>query len=442
MSPLPSARRAAEVALTRDKLERQRRMTGRPAMLRRGASRGQRLLRLLGPGLISGAADIDPTTVATMAIVGAATVYALGWLAWLLFPMLALVLVIATRVGGASHRDLQQCLKDRYGPVPGWTVLLSIVGVNILTISADAHAGAAALGLLVHHGSFWFVILIAGAALAMLLWGNTAQVQHVLKYVLLCLFTYPAAAVLARPDWGLVLRGIFAPHVSLNTNYVSGALAMLGTTITAYVYVWQTIQVAGEQPSRSLLRYRYAEAAAAMFIAAVIFWFILVATGATLGVHHEQVSTAEQAARALTPIAGPYAGYLFGTGLLVSALVALPVLMDTTGHVIAAQLGAPRGLSKPIAQAPVYYATVFVSAVLAVLISAAGVSPIRLLFVASIIGGLAAPIGLVALMIIGSDARVMGGSALRGGLRAAGWAVTGLITLLSIVYLIQQITGG
>jgi Mn2+/Fe2+ NRAMP family transporter len=377
-----------------------------------------------------------------MAIVGAATVYALGWLAWLLFPVLTLVLVIATRVGGISRRDLQQCLKDRYGPIPQWTVLLSVAGVNILTISADAHAGAAALGLLVHHDSFWFVILIAGAALAMLLWGNTAQVQHVLKYILLCLIAYPIAAVLARPDWSLVLRGIFVPHVSLNTSYVSGALAMLGTTITAYVYVWQTIEVAEEKPSRSLMRYRHVEAAVAMFITVVIFWFILVATGATLGVHHEQVQTAEQAARALAPIAGPYAGYVFGTGLLASALVALPVLMGTTGHIVAAQLGAPRGLSKPITQAPVYYAAVSVSTVLAVLISAAGVSPIRLLFVASIIGGLATPIGLVALMLIASDARVMGGDALRGALRAAGWVVTGLITLLSIVYLVQQITRG
>ncbi|HYZ57757.1 MAG TPA: divalent metal cation transporter [Streptosporangiaceae bacterium] len=430
------------MAQTQDKLDRQCRVADRPAMLRRRASQGRRLLGLLGPGLISGAADIDPTTVATMAIIGATTVYALGWLAWLLFPMLALVLVIATRVGGASHRDLQQCLKDRYGPIPQWTVLLSILGVNILTISADAHAGAAALGLLVHHDNFWFVILIVGVALAMLLWGTTAQVQHVLKYILLCLLAYLIAAVLARPDWGLVFKGVFAPHMSLNTNYISGALAMLGTTITAYVYVWQTIEVAEEQPSRRLLRYRHVEAAAAMFIAVVIFWFILVATGATLGVHHEQIGTAEQAAHALAPIAGPYACYVFGAGLLASALVALPVLMDTTGHVLAAQLGAPRGLSKPIAQAPIYYAAVSVSTVLAVLISAVGVSPIRLLFVASIIGGLATPIGLVALMVIGSDARVMGGNALRGGLRAAGWAITGLITLLSIVYLVQQITGG
>jgi Mn2+/Fe2+ NRAMP family transporter len=418
-----------------------RRATG-PGLLRRGHDRGRRVLGLAGPGLISGASDIDPTTVGTMAVIGATTIYTLGWLAWLLFPMLAVVLIIATRLSGVSKRDLQQCVRDRYGPIPQWTLSLSIVGVNVVTISADAQAGGAALGLLVHYDSFWFTVIVAGASLALLLWGNMAQVQRVLKYVLLCLLAYPIAAVMAGPDWGQVFSGVFYPHVSLTANYVSGALALLGTTITSYVYVWQTIEVAEERPSRSLLRYRNAEAAVAMFITIAVMWFILVATGATLGVHHQQVNTAQQAASALAPIAGPYASYVFGAGLLASALVALPVLMATTGHVIAVPLGAPRGLSTPVTHAPAYYVTVSVSTVIAVLASLAGVSPIRVLFVASIIGGLATPIGLVALVVTGSDTRIMGRDAVRGGLLVAGWAITGVIALLSIVYLVQQVIGG
>jgi Mn2+/Fe2+ NRAMP family transporter len=411
-------------------------------LLRRGRDGGQRVLRLAGPGMISGASDIDPTTVGTMAVIGATTIYTLGWLTWLLFPMLAIVLIIATRLAGAGHCDLQQCVKDRYGPVLQWMLLVSIIGVNIVTISADAQAGGAALGLLVHYDSSWFIVLVAGASLALLLWGNMRQVQRVLKYVLLCLLAYPIAAVVAGPDWGRVLGGVFYPHVSLTGNYVSSALALLGTTITSYVYVWQTIEVAEERPSRSLLRYRHAEATAAMFITIAIMWFILVATGATLGTRHQQVNTAQQAASALAPIAGPYASYVFGAGLLASALVALPVLIATTGHVIAAQLSAPRGLSTPVTEAPAYYATASVSTLIAVLAGLAGVSPIRVLFVASIIGGLATPIGLVALLAAGSDTRIMGGDAVRGVLRAAGWVIAGVIALLSIIYLVQQVTGG
>jgi len=417
------------------------RATG-PGLLQRGRDRGRRALGSVGPGLISGASDIDPTTVGTMAVIGATTVYALGWLAWLLFPMLAVVLIIATRLAGVGQRDLQQCVRDRYGPIPQWLLLASIVVVNIVTISADARAGGAALGLLVHYDSPWFTILIAGAALALLLWGNMRQVQRVLKYVLLCLLAYPIAAVTAGPDWGRVFSGIFYPHVSLAGNYISGALALLGTTITSYVYVWQTIEVAEERPSRRMLRYRNTEAAAAMFITIAVMWFILVATGATLGTHHEQINTAQQAASALAPIAGSYASYVFGAGLLASALVALPVLIATTGHVIAAQLSAPRGLSTPVTEAPAYYATASVSTVIAVAVSLVGISPIRVLFVASIIGGLATPIGLAALIVTGSDPRIMGRDAVRGGLLVVGWAVTGVITLLSIVYLVQQVIGG
>lgn len=217
-----------------------------------------------------------------------------------------------------------------------------------------------------------------------------------------------------------MLRDVVVPHLALNKSDIAGAMAMLGTTITAYVYEWETIQTAEERPSRKTLRYRQAGAVVSMFITTATFWFIVVATGATLGVQHKQVDTAEQAARALAPVAGPYASYVFGVGLLASALVALPVLMATTGHVVAAQLGAPRGLSTPIRQAPVYYGAVVVATVIAVLASAVGVSPIRVLFVASIIGGLATPIGLAALMAVGSDPRVMGADAVRGGLRIAG----------------------
>lgn len=132
-----------------------------------------------------------------MATVGATTEYTLGWLAWLLFPMLAVILVIATRIGGLSRRDLQKCVRDRYGPIPQWLLMLSIVGVNIVTIAADAHAGGAALGLLVHRDSFWFTVVVAAVALGLLLWGNSAQVQRVLQYVVLVLLAYPISAVLA-----------------------------------------------------------------------------------------------------------------------------------------------------------------------------------------------------------------------------------------------------
>lgn len=399
-------------------------------------------LKTLGPGLVAGASDIDPTTVATMAVVGATTIYALSWLAWLLFPMLTIVLIIATRIGAITGRNLQEAVRDRYGRAPQWILLGSIVGVNILTLAADLHAGGAALGLLFRRDSNWFLLLFGAATLAMVLWRTYDEVERVLKYMLLILLGYPISAVLAHPDWGQVLRDSFVPHFSRNSEYITGAVAILGTAITGYVYVWQSVQVAEEQPSEEPPKVRKIDAAISTFFTVAIFWFILIATGATLGVAHRPVNTAEEAAQALAPVAGPYASYLFGVGLLGSALIAVPVLMATTGYAVCAQFDVRRGLSEPVRDAPTFYGVITTSTLAAIVISAIGVPPIRLLFLASIVAGVATPIGLSAMMLVTSDPRLMGARTVRGPLLVAGWAVTTTVTILSFFYLIQQITGG
>jgi Mn2+/Fe2+ NRAMP family transporter len=399
-------------------------------------------LARLGPGLISGAADVDPTTVATMVVVGSTTVYALSWLAWLVFPMLAVALIIATRLGAGSGRDLQQAVRDRYGPVFAWTVAVSIVVVNILTIAADMHAGGAAIGLLVRHDSGWFTVGVGALVVALLFWGSLFQVERVLKYLMLCLLAYPIAAFLARPDWGSVLAGTLIPRFRLDSDSVTGGLAILGTTLTSYVYLWQTMAQAYERPRGRWLRYRCREAGAAGFGTTVILWFILIATGATLGIRHHVANTAEEAAQALGPVAGSYASEVFGVGLLVSALVALPVLLAATGHIVAVQLRASSGLPARPRSAPVFTITIVAAAVVSlVVIVGLGIPVVKLLVLASVIGGIATPIGLIALMLLSRDHRMMGEGAIGGRLYAAGWAVTLGITLLSLIYLVQQLTG-
>jgi Mn2+/Fe2+ NRAMP family transporter len=413
-----------------------------PDRARESHGRGPlRTLSALGPGLVSGAADVDPTTVATVAVVGSTTVYSLSWLAWLLFPMIAVVLVIATQVGVRSRRDLQQCVRDRYSPAVGWLVAISIVVVNVLTIAADLHGASAALGLLIGRTSDLLAVPVAVVVVALLCWGSLNQVQRVLKYVLLCLLAYPVAAVLASPDWTQVLIATVLPHFSLDADHVSGALAMLGTTLTSYVYLWQTMEQA-EDRQRRRERLRAWDAVAGALGTVVVFWFILIATGATLGIRHEPVNTAEQAAQALAPIAGPYAADVFGIGLLVSALVALPVLLATTGHVVAVQLGVPSGLPARPRRAPAFTGVIVGAAVLALaVIIGLHLSPMRLLVLASIVGGMVTPVGLVALMLLSRDRLLLGRWTVHPGLRAAGWVVTVLISVLTVIYLVQQFAG-
>src|SRR5579872_3530460 len=398
-------------------------------------------LRALGPGLISGASDNDPTTVATMSVVGASTVYGLSWLVVLIYPMLAAIQMISAQVGVASRHGLQRCVRSRYGRSWGLVLLISVVAVNLVTIAADLEAGAASLALLFHVDLRWFVVPYGALLLSVLLFGSYDNVQRVLKYVLLVFGAYIVAAFLAHPDWSAVLRATVQPKLSLSTTYIQGALALLGTSLTSYAYVWETIEESEEHPPVSSLGLARADAGVGMFVAVAIFWFTLVATGATLGVRHEQVQTAEQAARALQPAAGSLASDLFAVGLLASSIIAVPVLAATTGYVLGQEFGWRRGLSKRVSRARLFYGTIVATVLLAVLASFTGIRPIQLLFVASIAGGLGTPISLAMLLLIARDRATMRGHPVGFVLTAIGWATFTLVTAISLYFLWQQLGG-
>lgn len=398
-------------------------------------------LRTLGPGLISGASDNDPTTVAVLAVSGASSGYGLSWLTILLFPLLATIQMIGAQLGLVARRSLQQVVLDRYGRGWGAFLLVSVVSINLVTIAADLEAGAAALGLLFHAAWQWFVIPFALAVLGMMTAGTYAHLERILKVVVLIFAAYIFSAFAAHPDWGTVLHATVFPPISLASDYVKGALALLGTTLTAYVYVWETIGQAEQRlPIRALGAARV-DAALGMFVAVGVFWFILIATGATLGVHHEQIQTTQQAAQGLERIAGPLAGELFAIGLLASAFLAVPVLAATNAYVLGSQFSWQLSLSKRVGAARSFYAALGGSLLLALPVSFAGASPIQLLVWASIAGGIGTPVGLVFLLLTARDRRVMGDYPIGIGLTAIGWTTTLLISAISVYFLYQQFSG-
>jgi Mn2+/Fe2+ NRAMP family transporter len=389
--------------------------------------------------VVAGAADTDPTTVATLVVVGATTVYGLAWLTLLLLPVLAVVQILATRVGMASGRDLEKAVTDGYGRRWSGLLLVSILAVNVVTIAADLEAGAAALGIMTGVAWAWFVIPLALALLGLLVIGKYDEVERVLKYILLCLLAYGVAAVLAQPHWASVLRGSLVPELKLSPDYVTGALALLGTTLTTYMYVWQTVEQVEERRSRAWLGVRELDAVVGTVLAVAVFWFILVASAATLGVHHQHADTAVQAAQALRPVAGPFASALFAVGLLASAVVALPVIMSATAYATGSAFDWRCGLSLPVRKAPAFYAVLATGAVLGSVLALTGISPIRLLFIASIVAGIATPVGLVLLVLVAGNTRLMNQQAAGRPLLTAGWTITALVTTVSIVYLAQQL---
>lgn len=396
---------------------------------------------VLVPGLVAGASDIDPTTVATMAVVGASTVFGLSWLALLMFPALAGIQVIASRVGTASGTDLQGCVNRRFGRRSQAVLAVSVLAVSVITLAADLEGVAAAVGLLVGADWHWFVVPLAAALLAMLGVGAYAQVQRFLRYAALCLLAYVVAAFLAHVRWAQVARATLEPSLHLTSSYVSGALALVGTTLTSYVYVWQTIEEAEDAPDDSQATGRHAGATLGILVSVILFWFILVTTGATLGVHHLPVTTARQAAQALRPVAGAAASKLFGVGLLASGAIALPVITSTCAYVVAEAMGWPRGLSQPLPRARPFYAVVLAVVVAGVGVAFSGIAPIHLLYVASIVGGLGTPLGMVYLLVVASDHRIMAGRPIGSGLKAWGWCVTAMVGAMTVVFLVRQVAG-
>ena len=215
-------------------------------------NRALRLPRSIGPELVSAASDNDPTNVGTAAAVGAQTGYQLSWLALLVAPLLGVVLTIAAQVGTVARDDLQSLTRKRYGRGVAAVLLVSVVVVNLVTIAADLQAGAAGIGLLAGLGSRWLVVPLGAAVAGVLLVGEYAQVVAVLRYLMLGFLAFGAAAVLAHPDWPRLLQASLVPALSLRRDQVTGGLALLGTTLTSYVYVWETIGRGAEEPPTGL----------------------------------------------------------------------------------------------------------------------------------------------------------------------------------------------
>lgn len=382
----------------------------------------------IGPELLSGASDNDPTNLGTAVAVGAATAYQLAWLALLVAPLLGVVQTIAAQVASVARHDLQTLTLKRYGRGVAAILLVSVVVVNVVTIAADVQAGAAGIGLLAGVDPRWLVVPLGLALVGLLLVGKYDEVVVVLRYLLLGFFVFGAAAIAAHPDWSRVVRSSLVPTLSLHRNVVTGGLALLGTTLTSYVYIWETIGRGVEEPPdaagrlRGPTRARIGAVIGAVFTAAIL-WFTLIASAATLGQHPQTVTSAQDAAQALGPLAGSWAAYLFAVGLVISAVVALPVLMATTAYMVGAQFDWRRGLSEPVRQARGFYGVLAASIGLSFAVTLAHVSVIGMLVAASVIGGFGTPIGLVVLVLLARDRRVMGADRISSRLAIAGWLV-------------------
>ena len=379
-------------------------------------------------GIISAAADVDPTTVATLAIAGASLVYRLEWLVILVIPMFSIVQMIGTHVATVGREGLQSAVRRRYGAYVAMLSLICIVGVNVITYAADLEAGAAALNLLTPISYAWFLIPISTAVVLLLVLGSMERMRRVLIVLPLAFVSYVATTFIVHPNWHDVAQGLI-PRLEPSNEFISIVIAVIGTTLTTYSYYWQTVEVANEAPpKRAVWALQLASIPGTLMTGAVL-WFILIGTASTLGVHHKLVNTAQEAAQALTPIAGKWASDIFGVGLFGSAMLALPVIAAGTASAVSSTFRWGGSLDKRPREARRFYATLFIGVAMSTALALVGITPIKLLFWASIAGGIGTPVTLGLLVTLSRSRRMMSGDITPGWLATAGWFVTAVIAL-------------
>jgi len=383
----------------------------------------RRLLKILGPGFITGAADDDPSGIGTYATAGASLGFGMLWIPLVTLPFMAAVQLVCAKIGMVTGRGLAGVLRQHYPRGLLYGTVLALFVANTINVGADLGAIAAAINLLIPALPIAPLVLpVAIGILALQIWGSYRLIANVFKWLTLALFAYIGSGLLARPDWGEVLRSTFIPQVSFDQTFAATLVALLGTTISPYLFFWQTTQEVEEEVSMGRvqlwrrkgatdkeLEYAALDVNAGMFFSCLVMYFIILATGATLhAAGKTDIHSATDAAQALRPLAGDLSSALLAVGLIGSGVLAVPILSASAAYALSEAFGWRYGLDRNPARARQFYAVILVATIFGVAIDYLGINPIDALFFTAVINGFVAPPLLVLIMLIGSDATIMG----------------------------------
>lgn len=412
------------------------------------ASRLHRLWRLLGPGLITGAADDDPSGIATYSQAGAQHGYALTWTLLLTIPFMAGVQTISACIGWRTGKGLSRSLAMRF-PRPAVQALVALlVLANTINVAADLAAMGESLRLVISGPAVLYALLFGlGCVLAQILVPYHRYARY-LKYLTLVLLVYVGTALSLSVPWSKVARAALLPAFEPSRDTLLTILALLGTTISPYLFFWQASQEAEESqlsqarrhgreppPASRYLRHISLDTWLGMGFSNLIGFFIMVTTAATLNAHGVRtIQTASQAAEALRPFAGELTFGLFAAGIIGTGLLAVPVLTGSAAYAVAELLGIRGSLELPAGRARGFYAILAFATTGGAALAALRLNPIALLFWAAVINGLAAVPIMGAMMVLVSDRRGIEAFGIPRWLRCLGWLAAALMACSAIVY--------
>jgi NRAMP (natural resistance-associated macrophage protein)-like metal ion transporter len=401
----------------------------------------QRFFSDLGPGLITGAADDDPSGISTYSVVGASFGYLPLWTALFSFPLMAAVQLMCARLGMVTGLGLAGVIRRRYSRWVLWGACALLIVANVINIAADLGGMAEATKMVTGAPVALTVPLYGITIVSLLMWWSYRAIARVFKWLTLVLLAYVLTAFVADVDWRLALQATLVPHLEWSRAFFSILVAILGTTISPYLFFWQAAQEVEEERSRgrNLAHRRGAtpdEVAACrrdvitgMFASNAIMYFVILTTAATLHAHgHTNIATAQQAAEALRPVAGAGAYWLFTLGLIGTGMLAVPVLAGSCAYAIAEAAAWRGSLNRRPRQAKKFYLVLAVSMALGIALNYAGLNAIKLLFTTAVINGVLAPPLILIVLLLTGDKTVMGQAV---NSRLLGWL--GWITFVVMV---------
>jgi NRAMP (natural resistance-associated macrophage protein)-like metal ion transporter len=400
---------------------------------------GARLADVLGPGLITGASDDDPSGIATYAQAGAAFGFALSWTLLLTYPLMCAIQMISAEIGRVTGKGIAANMRRLYPPYLLYVMVGLLVLANVINIGADLGAMGAALRLMLPGPQTPYVAGFAALIVVLEVFMKYASYASVLRWLTLSLFAYVATVFVVGVPWGTVAFHLVVPHIKWTGAYFTIVVAVFGTTISPYLFFWQAseeVEEVKDDPTarpildapadgpRQLKRIRL-DTIVGMALSNLVALFIVLTTAATLNAHGvTNVATSADAAKALRPIAGEFAFAVFALGIVGTGLLAVPVLAGSAAYALAETLGWRAGLAERPGRAPAFYGAITAAVVVGALLNVSPLDPIKALIFSAVVNGVAAVPIMIMIMLMASQRRIMGEFALHPWLKTLGWLAT------------------
>jgi NRAMP (natural resistance-associated macrophage protein)-like metal ion transporter len=413
-------------------------------------------LQRLGPGFVTGASDDDPSGIGTYSQAGAQLGFGIGWTMLFTYPLMVAIQEISGRIGRVTGHGVAGNVCRNYPAPVIWSLITLLFVANTINVAADLGAMGDATKLLIGGPAPLYVVALAAASVLAQILFNYQRYVSILKWLTLVLFAYVIALFVVKVPWGEALMGLLIPKIQWNGAFLTTLVAILGTTISPYLFIWQSSQEAEDQridPDKKPLKQEPEKEEAenkrirldtlvGMAVSNVIAIAIIMTTAATLHASGKtDIQSSSQAAEALKPVAGAFAEFIFALGIVGTGLLAIPVLAGSTAYAIGEGRKWPVGLSRKPREAVAFYAVLTVSVALGVALNFVGIDPIKALYWSAVVNGvLAAPV-MVIMMLLVRRQSVMGDLIVKGPVYWLGWIATVAMALCIVGMVVSMVLG-